>query len=120
MAVLREKGLSVGPGRPDFIITSGPSIEKPRLIIGDAKYKFLRGIDISDVQRFLTYLLDYMDPISSGSPVQSFLFHLDDQHVFEKVTSKDCQIEVYLICLRPSTLNQVLPKLESLLNRVLA
>jgi len=118
MAVLRENGLSVGPGRPDFIITSSPSTGKPRLVIGDAKYKFLRGIDTSDVERFLTYIFDYMGPKDPGTPVQSFLFHLDDQHAFQKVTSKDDQIEVFLICLRPSTLNDVLPKLENLLNQV--
>jgi hypothetical protein len=120
MSALRENGLSVGPGRPDFIITSSPSTGKQRLVIGDAKYKFLRGIDTPDVERFLTYIFDYMGPMDPGVPVQSFLFHLDDQHVFQKVISKDGQIEVFLICLRPSTLNHVLPKLEKLLNQVVA
>lgn len=52
------KKLGANPGRPDFMLESGDDI----VWVGDAKFKSTRNIGQSDYTRFISYMLDYIEP----------------------------------------------------------
>ncbi|MEM4193202.1 MAG: hypothetical protein QXK55_00930 [Nitrososphaeria archaeon] len=87
----------VGIGRPDFLIIS----DKKIVCIMDAKCKTELGTE--DMQRILSYLLDYMYP--AQNKMVALIFYLTRIHDnIKQIKVKDCNI--YLIPMRPTTYEQ--------------
>jgi hypothetical protein len=105
---LRKFDAGSGYGRPDFLIEVDGKVKG----ILDAKYKTqVENIDIHDVQRFYSYLLDYMSPDKR----LGVLLHVDDEHDHE-VARVDTD-SVHLIRLRPNNIESGRKELHTVLEK---
>ena len=99
-----KKQLEINPGKPDFTLISKDNI----LYILDAKYK--KKIDLGDIQRFMSYLLDYMYP----QKMRGAILYLGER---EKTISYN-GFEIHLIPLRPN--KKPIDKLKEYVDNVIS
>ncbi|MEM2240433.1 MAG: hypothetical protein QXL27_09080 [Candidatus Bathyarchaeia archaeon] len=97
--------IGVEPGRPDFAIESNGKIT----CIMDAKCKI--RLSTEDVQRLLSYILDYMYP--SAEKLPSIIFYPSREEGIRKVKAREC--EIYLIPMTPTTHQKVKEEIKSII-----
>jgi hypothetical protein len=87
------KQIPVQPGRPDFIIECNKKIA----CIIDAKCQ--TQLETEDIQRILSYMLDYMYP--HQKKLLTIILHISKTEKTRKIKTKNC--EIHLIPLTPTT-----------------
>ncbi|ADB58824.1 hypothetical protein [Archaeoglobus profundus] len=92
---IMKKQIGVSPGRPDFAIEFDGKIT----CVMDAKCK--TKLDTSDVQRLLSYLLDYVYPRLDRLVAVIFYLSKEQKDPIRSAHVRNC--EIYLVSLTPKT-----------------
>lgn len=77
----------------------------------DAKCKTGKNLSIDDLQRFLSYMLDYVYP--NKEQMTGIIFYLDKEKMVKKIRSKNCKL--YLISMAPSSYDKVKEKVKQII-----
>lgn len=116
---LRQRGLEVSAKkRPDITITfSSPN--KKITIIGDVKYRMLRGITDDDISRFMWYLLDYAETLE-GEALEGIIFHASSEpKIYQFVERKNPSIRIHLLCMKPNYIEKSKEQLWKIFNHII-
>ena len=103
------KRVPVPLGRPDFVLEGKQRIT----CIMDAKCK--TELDIGDVQRFLSYIFDYMYPTQER--FVSLIFNISKEEEIRRIEVKGC--EIYLISMTPTSYPNVKDQIKSVIESTL-
>ncbi|WP_196219638.1 hypothetical protein, partial [Halorubrum sp. BV1] len=95
----------VGAGRPDFALV----VDDKLVWIGDAKSKSWDSLQLSDYQRFLTYILDLLSVDQTGS-----ILYAEKERPAQRQTVRD--FEVQHVPLRPGGKQKAMKSLRDLLS----
>ncbi|MEM2023400.1 MAG: hypothetical protein QXU87_10180 [Candidatus Caldarchaeum sp.] len=97
--------LGIDPGIPDFLIQCDREI----LCVIDAKCK--TELRLHDMQRFLSYLLDYMYP--RRNKMTGIILHAKSTEEISHLRVRD--LDLYLVPMLPSSFERIKPQFEQLL-----
>lgn len=103
------KEIPVPIGRPDFVLESNRRIA----CIMDAKCK--TALETADVQRFLSYILDYMYPTQER--LVALIFYLAKEKRIRPTRVKNC--EIYLISMTPTSFPYIEDEIRSIIKSTL-
>lgn len=110
-SVILKEHIGVSPGRPDFAIEFNNKIT----CVMDAKCKV--RLDTGDVQRLLSYLLDYMYPKQDRLVAIVFYLAREPENDVRKVRVRNC--EIYLVSLTPEKYPGVKEEIRSIIESTL-
>jgi hypothetical protein len=103
--------IGVGLGRPDFVIESGGRI----VCIIDAKCKPTENLNTEDLQRLLSYVLDFIYP--GMDRLTAIVLNISKGRTIKKVKARNC--ELYIVPMTPTSFPKVKGQMLGLVQSVL-